>query len=795
MIHQKGLEQDLYRQGLKAHRVGDWVQAEKFYRRALQLQPDRAVLFYDLGVVLAQQSRLEEAAEQYESAIALNPSYSAALENLGCVYLGQGEPGQAIKQFQRAIALDPKQPSLWNNLGQAFYANRYHTFQTAPSIKEKHPQKTQQATIQKAIEAYKQALRLQPDLLITQLNLGVLFQEQEQHEEAITCFQSILEQAPEHIVAHSHCAQGYFRQGNIKAAIYHWQQLATLQSHLLRPYCYQVLRDDQTLNEAPSKDGEEPSNGPKDLLQLARWTCAQFLHCLLQKAPVKESGHWLQQTYTHLGHLLMQEAGGDTQAEYYFRQALCISPKDLALLGDLAHCFTQQRRIDAATMLYCLAQARGGRLSSEDTKDNQCHQPINHSPKLWCYASTVAWVKTTAIAPVQYKSISDSESEPSDVAKPWILNHTLPMADLQQAFHPLQVAENIYRCGAFNPDSSEGEVPQLFTVTIPKGRAWIAPHKNLWKICHSIAVMTPDRTLLSDVSRDYPWRLSDRHYLQQHQHRLLQANISLPPIETFNGNIAILSGLSGHIYYHWMMDVLPRVSILTRAGWIWDEIDGFVVNSVQQPFQQETLAHLGVPNHKILESDRHPHLQADRLIVPSFPGPFALPSPDTIEFLRATFLQEASDQSLSASLDTYPPYLYISRANANYRRVLNEEQVIKALSPLGFVSVTPETLSVTQQAQLFAKAKAIVAPHGAGLTNTVFCAKGTYVVELASPHYVRTYYWVISHRVGLNHYYVRGKGVESSTLRQIMYQNPLTEDIWIPSGTLQSMIMMLKQMI
>ena len=106
-----------------------------------------------------------------------------------------------------------------------------------------------------------------------------------------------------------------------------------------------------------------------------------------------------------------------------------------------------------------------------------------------------------------------------------------------------------------------------------------------------------------------------------------------------------------------------------------------------------------------------------------------------------------------------------------------------------------ETLSVEQQVMLFAHASVIVAPHGAGLTNTVFCAPGTHVMELVSPHYIRTDYWIVSHHVGLNHYCVKGEGVESPTLRQLMYQNPLTEDIWISSGTLKSMITLLKRII
>ena len=50
------------------------------------------------------------------------------------------------------------------------------------------------------------------------------------------------------------------------------------------------------------------------------------------------------------------------------------------------------------------------------------------------------------------------------------------------------------------------------------------------------------------------------------------------------------------------------------------EIDWFLVNSCQHQFQRESLRILGIPEEKVLESDRSPHIQATELIVPSFAG-------------------------------------------------------------------------------------------------------------------------------------------------------------------------------
>ncbi|MEB3229928.1 MAG: hypothetical protein VKJ64_02890 [Leptolyngbyaceae bacterium] len=177
-----------------------------------------------------------------------------------------------------------------------------------------------------------------------------------------------------------------------------------------------------------------------------------------------------------------------------------------------------------------------------------------------------------------------------------------------------------------------------FVVTIPQGRCWVEPQRHSSAICDNMAVITPDRTLLQDVSRYYPWPLPGCPRPQQTYHPLLKAEPTLPPVRYLEGRVALLSGLSGHIYYHWLMDVLPRLDLLRRGGWTWGDIDAFVVNSTQRAFQRETLALLGIPETKIIESDRHPHLQAAELIVPSFPGYFGWVPQTTLKFLRSHFL-------------------------------------------------------------------------------------------------------------------------------------------------------------
>ena len=320
-----------------------------------------------------------------------------------------------------------------------------------------------------------------------------------------------------------------------------------------------------------------------------------------------------------------------------------------------------------------------------------------------------------------------------------------------------------------------------FVTTVPEGRAWIMPKKNYWRLCYGIAIMTPDNYLLSDLSREYPSPLPGCTKHDPSQHRIFGFE-ELPPLEKINGKVAVLSVLSGNVYFHWMVDLLPRIEIL-RQGINLEEIDWFIVNDYQQPFQRETLKTLGVKQEKILASDRHPHIQATELVVPSYPSYLGWLQPWGLKFLREVFLR-----GITNNKSYFPEKIYIGRGNAKYRRVMNEVEVVDILRQFGFTYVTPESISLENQISIFAHAKIIVAPHGSGLTNIVFCNPGTKVIELFSPHYLRYYYWHISQLLGLEHYYLIGETFSCYPMRNIMYESSLVEDILVNLDSLNQML-------
>lgn len=82
------------------------------------------------------------------------------------------------------------------------------------------------------------------------------------------------------------------------------------------------------------------------------------------------------------------------------------------------------------------------------------------------------------------------------------------------------------------------------------------------------------------------------------------------------------------------------------------------------------------------------------------------------------------------------PALYICRDDAPNRPLRNEAEVMRLCVNRGFHVVRLAALPVMDQVALFAGARRIVAPHGAGLGNLLFCRPGTRLLELHMDRYV-----------------------------------------------------------
>ncbi len=226
-----------------------------------------------------------------------------------------------------------------------------------------------------------------------------------------------------------------------------------------------------------------------------------------------------------------------------------------------------------------------------------------------------------------------------------------------------------------------------------------------------------------------------------------------PEIREYRGVVAAITASNQDAYFHWLFDLLPRLKMLEDLGVKPDKI--YLQNHYR--FQRETLELLDiVSTQDIINCSDVPLLSASTLIVPCHEVMDGREFPKwVIDFVRSNFLPKVDRLQLSS-----PKRLYISRADALFRRVLNEQEILPVLKEYGFTMVKLEKLSFQQQIILFRDAEAVVLPHGSGLANLVFCAKGVPVIELL-PTQVLDHGYRLSRAVGLDYFFLSAQAGDS----------------------------------
>jgi serine/threonine-protein kinase len=117
----------------------DWAEAEREFRRAIELNPDSAVCLQAYGVFLGNLGHVEEAIDTIRRALELEPLWPKASQNLG-LYLCWGKRyDEAIAQLKRAIEIDPYFPLAHFWLGVTYletgeYASAIEAFQSTTEM-------------------------------------------------------------------------------------------------------------------------------------------------------------------------------------------------------------------------------------------------------------------------------------------------------------------------------------------------------------------------------------------------------------------------------------------------------------------------------------------------------------------------------------------------------------------------------------------------------------------------------------------------------------------------------------
>ncbi len=100
--------QSEYNRGVRARVSKDWPAAVGAFRHAVDLRPDYADAWNELGYALRNMGRYEESLDAYDVALRLRPKFPEALEYLGEAYVKLGRLDDARRVLDRLRPLDRK---------------------------------------------------------------------------------------------------------------------------------------------------------------------------------------------------------------------------------------------------------------------------------------------------------------------------------------------------------------------------------------------------------------------------------------------------------------------------------------------------------------------------------------------------------------------------------------------------------------------------------------------------------------------------------------------------------------
>jgi predicted CXXCH cytochrome family protein len=150
--------------------VNAFDQAIPMYQKTLERWPDYWPALHRLGLALSKAGRIDEAVGFVERASARSTD-GTVLNDLALLYRRQGRTAEAIAALQKAVARDDSLPHVYNNL--------------AGMLQET-------GDIAGAEKAFRDAIRVQPDLMAAQFNLGLLLLREGKRDEAISYFQTVM---------------------------------------------------------------------------------------------------------------------------------------------------------------------------------------------------------------------------------------------------------------------------------------------------------------------------------------------------------------------------------------------------------------------------------------------------------------------------------------------------------------------------------------------------------------------------------------------------------------------------
>ncbi|HKA39088.1 MAG TPA: tetratricopeptide repeat protein [Burkholderiales bacterium] len=204
----------LFLDGLSLQERGDLEQAERLYREALALAPERPSVMNNLATVCLALEKPSEARVLCERVLELNPHDETALLNLGNCHGRLGSARDALHWYDRALSINPRYGDALNNRGNALLelgraGEALASFDSALAINPGHAEALNNrgnalqelGRAQEALASYDLALAAVPGYAEAHYNRGRTLLELKRAADALASFDRALGVRPGYLQA------------------------------------------------------------------------------------------------------------------------------------------------------------------------------------------------------------------------------------------------------------------------------------------------------------------------------------------------------------------------------------------------------------------------------------------------------------------------------------------------------------------------------------------------------------------------------------------------------------------
>lgn len=233
-----------------------WRDSQALWNHALQCTRDNYIAHNNMGRIMLEMGRVEDAVSHYREVVRIKPEDADARGNLGNALLQNGGNDEAITQLLRAVELAPHSSMALFNLGNGFL---------------------QTGHVEDAIRSYEKAIEANPGFEPAQNNLGTIFYQMGRFDEAISHLIRVVEISPGSASAHGNLGLVLLKSGKIDEAVRHYEaaiQLNPAEAGALSNLawvlatCPDAARRDGTRALALAKKAAGSSlAGPPDILE------------------------------------------------------------------------------------------------------------------------------------------------------------------------------------------------------------------------------------------------------------------------------------------------------------------------------------------------------------------------------------------------------------------------------------------------------------------------------------------------------------------------------------------------